>query len=140
MGQWYLAASALLAEPCSWALAYDHQTATARNAARPSRTQRTSAITFTPGGGGSSPSTMDAWSCGGEAAGDDPRVGRGSKESLIATSVEFRRVERLEGTQGNLGSYGRFEIGERVVETRASHHDFLFDVEGRAAHVEDGHQ
>src|SRR5450432_4923194 len=88
----------------------------------PSNPHRTRAMIFTPGGGGSSPSIIGSWSVD------------------IASSVQALRIERSQRTQGDFGTHGGLEIGERVVEIGSGHHDLVLDIDDHAAGVEDGHQ
>src|SRR6187401_3443411 len=109
---------------------------TATKAAAPSSAHRTSAMAFTPGGGASSPSLMRSCSsvrgAGGGACGPE-----GSMDTVA--SAELLGVEWVERTQRDVRADSCFEVGERVIEIGASHHDVVLDVDHRPHRVEHRH-
>src|SRR5258708_15473833 len=58
----------------------------------------------------------------------------------MVASVELLGVEWLEGFHGDLRPYRGFEIGERVIEVRASHHDVMLDVDDGSSRIEHRHE
>src|SRR5262245_45871605 len=90
---------------------------TARTAAMPRITQRTTAIALTPRGGGSSPSGIgSSWTFGDSA-------------DMRAPVFEVLRIEGTERPSGDCDADGGVEIGERVVERGAGRDDLALDVD-----------
>src|SRR4051794_9805395 len=103
----------------------------ARSAAIANMIQRSAPMMVTPAGGGSSPSVKGSWSgCSGVISVSEP-AGRSSL--AMVGSVQHCRIEWSERLGWDVGSDGRVQIGQRVIERRTRHDDVMFDVDGGAA-------
>src|SRR4051812_7838631 len=98
----------------------------ARSAATARMSQRTAPMILTPAGGGSSPSVKGSVS----GSSDDTSVSEPVGGSWLAMvgSVQDCRIEWSERLSWDIGSDGRVQVGQRVIERRTRHDDVMLDV------------
>jgi len=67
-------------------------------------------------------------------------LGTAFLDQVSASATKRVLVKRLERLQGDLRSHRGFEVGERMIEVRASHHDVVLDIDDGPPGIEDCHE